>query len=269
MKTADYRLIAADIDGTIVDYSFNLTKRTIAAVKAAVEKGKYFVLSTGRPVQGIKKLVESLSLENMPYILYNGAMVVMNGEPIYSLTIDPEDAVMLVDEGHRRNSTMVCWAQNRLYSETLNDKIDFYKSISGVEPIVVDSLAELAERGITKFVWYDGEQKTLKNYAALKEKFGGRLGVAPSRAEFLEFFNASCSKSTALSTVCKMLGVKREETVAVGDGFNDVDMLEYAALGVAMGNAPNAVKERCGFVADSCENDGLAKFIEEFVLKNR
>ncbi|MBP5372613.1 MAG: HAD-IIB family hydrolase, partial [Clostridia bacterium] len=185
---ADYRLIAADIDGTLLNKKSELTDRTIRAIKAATAKGVYFVLSTGRPYQGIAGLVKKLGIENMPHILYNGAMVTIGGKIVYSLTLDREDAVSIAEEGHRRNSTMICWSNNKLYSEFVDEKIIFYKSITGVEPIVVNSLAEVAPGGITKFVWYDGVESTNKNYAELKAKMGDRVNVAPSRVDFLEFF---------------------------------------------------------------------------------
>ena len=262
----DHRLIAADIDGTLLNSKGELTERTLRAVRAAIDKGVYFVLSTGRPLQGIAKLVERLGLNDMPYILYNGAMVVMEGETIYSLTLSPSDARLIAEEGHKRNSTMICWSANALYSEFIDEKVIFYKSITGVEPIVLSSLADIADNGITKFVWYDGVEATKSNYRELGALYGDRINIAPSRVDFLEFVNKNCSKATAMQKILERLSIKREESVAIGDGFNDLPMLEYAGLGVAMGNADEKVKARCGYVTDTCDCDGLAKFLEEYVL---
>ena len=266
MKTADYRLIAADIDGTLLNSKGELTERTIAAVRAAVSKGVYFVLSTGRPFQGIKNLVGHLGLKKMPYILFNGAIVMIGGSVVSSLDLDQADALAIVREGHARNSTMICWSQNRLYSEFIDEKITFYKSISGVEPIVVSSLSDVVENGITKFVWYDGVEKTKENFKQLKMKFGKTVNVAPSRVDFLEFYNKNCTKSTALRIICDELNIKRENCVAIRDGFNDLPMLEFAGLSVASGNADIEVKSRCDIVTASCDDDGVAKIIEEFIL---
>ncbi len=262
----NYKLIAVDIDGTLYNSQSQLTDRTISAVKSAIKKGCYFVLSTGRPYEGVSKIIKALSLENMPYILYNGAMVMIGGEKIYSLTIDPSDAKKVVDEGHKRGATMICWSNNQLYAEFYNEKIEFYKNISGVEPIIVESLADVAEQGITKFVWYDTVELTNKNHAELKEKLGATLNVHPSRVDFLEFVNKDCSKAKAMAIINEKLNLKREETVAIGDGFNDLPMLEFAGLGVAMANANQAVKDRCGLVTDSNDNDGVATFIEKYIL---
>lgn len=262
-----YRFIAADIDGTLLTSKGELTERTEKAVREAVSRGVYFSLSTGRPLQGIGKLVSALGLEKMPHILYNGAMAVMGEETLYSLTIDPATAREVVDEGHRRGATMICWSDGKLYAESICDKVTFYKSIIGVEPIVVSSLSSVAERGITKFVWYGDALSTAKDFAELSVAFDKRLNVHPSRVDFLEFVNKDCSKAAAIEKIIGSLGISREETVAIGDGFNDLKMLAFAGLGVAMGNADERVKEVCKVVTATCDEDGLAKFIENYVLR--
>ena len=262
------KLIAADIDGTLLNKKRELTSATIAAVRAAIEKGVYFVLATGRPIQAVRGFSEVLGLEKMPFILYNGAMAMMDGEVLYSLTFPAETARMVVEEGHKRNSTMICWANNKLYSETVNEKINFYKSFSGVEPIVLKSLADVADEGagITKFVWYDDDERTKLNFDEFSETMGDRLNVHPSQHDFLEFVNKDCSKAIAMQKICEKLGIDVKDTVAIGDGFNDLSMLRFAGLGVAMGNADERIKKECGYVTDGNDNDGAAKFIEKFVL---
>ncbi|MBP5177318.1 MAG: HAD-IIB family hydrolase, partial [Clostridia bacterium] len=177
----DYRLIAVDIDGTLLSSQSVLTERTKFAVRRLIDRGMIFVLSTGRPYQGIRKFVDALNLNDMPYILYNGAMVMAGGKVIYSLTMPAAVAREIADEGHKSNSTMICWSDNRLYAEKDCDKVAFYKSISGVEPIFIDDLGTLADQGITKFVWYDDVDSTNRNFARLTAEMGDRVNVHPSR----------------------------------------------------------------------------------------
>ena len=263
---SQYKLIAVDIDGTLLNSKSQLTERTVKAVKSLVDKGVYFVLSTGRPYQGITKFIDALGLKNMPYILYNGAMVMVGGEVVYSLTIPEKTAAMVADEGHKRNSTQICWADNQLYAEADTEKVRFYKSISGVEPVILPDLSALAEKGITKFVWYDDKESTAKYFTELTALMGDKINVHPSRVDFLEFVNKNCSKAVAMQILMDKFGLEKCETVAVGDGFNDLPMLEYAGLGVAMGNADQKVKDKCGYVTSSCDEDGLAEFIEKNLL---
>ena len=261
-----YKLIAVDIDGTLLNSKSQLTERTVKAVKSLIDKGVYFVLSTGRPYQGITKFIDALDLKDMPYILYNGAMVMFGGEIVYSLTIPAATATEISFQAHKRNSTQICWSNNLLYAESDCEKVRFYKSISGVEPVIVSDLAELSDQGITKFVWYDDKDLTARYFTEMEVLMGDRINVHPSRIDFLEFVNKNCSKAVAMQIILDKLGLERSATVAVGDGFNDLPMLEYAGLGVAMGNADQKVKDKCGYVTASCDDDGLAQFIEKNLL---
>lgn len=263
-----YRLFAADIDGTLLNSKSELTDRTVKAVKALIAKGYIFTLSTGRPLQGIATFVSALDISDMPFVLFNGALVMHRGEKLYSSDIEDDIAIRIIDEGHKRDSTMICWSDNRLYAETENEKSAFYKSVSRVEPIIIKDLKKVVENGqnITKIVWYDDPVSTPEYFFEMKELLGDKVSVYPSRKDFLEFVSVNCSKATALETIGKRLNISREEIIAAGDGYNDLPMLEYAGLSVAMGNAETAVKEKCDVVALSCDEDGLADFIEKNLL---
>lgn len=262
----NYKLLAADIDGTLLNSKGQLTDRTISAVKKLIDKGFMFVLSTGRPYQGITKFINALGLENMPYILYNGAMIMEGGETIYSLTLQEDIATKIVEEGHKRNSTQICWANNQLYSEFDSEKVQFYKAISGVEPVIVENLAEVSKLGITKLVWYDDPASTAMYHEQMQTLMGNVVNVHPSRIDFLEFVNKECSKAVALNIIAEKFNIDISQTVAIGDGFNDLPMLTAAGLGVAMGNANDKVKTKCKMVCCSCDDDGLARFIEDYLL---
>ena len=261
-----YKLIAADIDGTLLNSRGELTDKTIAAVKEFITRGGIFVLSTGRPLQGIGKFVSALGLENMPYIIYNGAMVTIGDVVKYSVTIPQKTAIELMEFGREKGVARICWANNKLYAESDCERVTFYKSVSKVEPIFVKDLKDVCGEGVTKFVWLSSEQKTKENYEFLKKKFEGRLNVFPSRVDFLEFVSVESSKAKALAAVAESFCFSIDECAAVGDGYNDVDMLRFAGLGVAMGNADDYVKSNCDYITDSCDEDGVAHFIEKCVL---
>ncbi len=259
-----YKLIASDMDGTLFDESYEISSENKDAIKRAIEKGVYFVLSTGRPRQAVEKYVKELSLEKFPIIIFNGATVLMGDEIIYNLTLQDELSTKVISEGRSRNTEMVCWADNRFYAERDCEYVQRYKKIPQIEPIFVKDLTKI--KNITKIVWFNPPEITTKYYDELAEKFKGRLNVLPSRADFLEFFNIDCSKAVALDMVGKRLGIKPSEMIAVGDGFNDLAMLEFAGLGVAMENSPIEVKERADFVTLSCKNNGVKALIDRFLV---
>ena len=101
----------------------------------------------------------------------------------------------------------------------------------------------------------------------LKQEFAGSLSIMRSKPFFLEFMEEGISKGASLNSLIQQLGISREEVIAIGDSNNDLSMIEFAGLGVAMGNASEFIKAQADFVTDTNMNDGVAKVVEEFVLK--
>lgn len=259
----EYKLLASDMDGTLLDSRSELSAENTLAVKRLVDSGKFFVLTTGRPYQAVTKYVQALNLENMPLILYNGAMVVIGKERVLNLTIPDELVAEIAKIGHDRRSTMICWANDKLYAEYDGEKLRNYMKISDVLPEIIPDLSVL--KNVTKFVWYDSPEETIRNYKELSEKYKGKLNVHPSRKDFLEFVNKDCSKAKALEIIAERLSIKRSEIIAVGDGYNDLSMLRWAGLGVAMENAPDEVKNQVGLVSPNNDKNGVKWLIERFL----
>lgn len=263
-----YKLIVSDVDGTLVDKNRILTERTVSAVKRAIAAGALFALATGRAKQGIKDIADRLGICDTPQIIYNGAMAVWGDKTLFSLSIDKDLAKRTVEEGHKRHSTMICWCDHKLYCEETGkkEKIDFYKTISGVEPIVLSSLHDVCDKGVTKILWIDDEIKTPVYLSEMNDILGDRLNIVTSRRDFLEFMNKSASKGAALKAVSEKLGISLKDCVAIGDGLNDLSMMEIAGTSVAMESAADIVKNACTFVTKDSDHDGVAEFLEKHVL---
>ncbi len=259
-------MLASDMDGTLLNSQSELSIENINAIKGMVERGSYFVLSTGRPYQAVTKYVKQLGLERMPLILYNGAMVVYDGEVILNLTLPNECVKEIAEIGHSQNSTMICWSEGRLFAEHSGKKLDQYKKISDVQPEIIPDLSVL--KNVTKFVWYDSVKETADNFKVLAERFKGVVNVHPSRIDFLEFVNKDCSKSNALAIIADKMGVDRQDIIAVGDGYNDLPMLNWAGLGVTVQNAPDGVKEQVSSIAPSNDENAVKWLIDRYFNEN-
>lgn len=259
----DYNLIACDMDGTLFGADFTISQNNVNAIKGAISKGCYFVLSTGRPMQATTRFVAQLGLENVPIILFNGAMVLHMGKPIYNLTLEQKDFVKIVEYARQAGVEFICWSKNMLFAEKNTPQVQEYKKIPNIEPIFVNDLTKID--CVTKVVWFASAEETTKNFADMKLKMGNVVNVHPTRATFLEFVNKNCSKAIALDVVCKTLGVDKTKTIAIGDGFNDLSMLNFAGLGVAMENAPEEVKSQADFVTSSCQENGVKRVIDRFI----
>lgn len=260
----NYRILAADLDGTLLDSRGEISLRTSRAICEAVRSGLLFVVSTGRPFQGVVKYRSFLELQ-APVITYNGAMIVrpQTGEVLFEQGLERDSAAAILKLGRACGTTMCIWSHNQLYGNVLNERIYDYKKLSDTEPLLADDTL-LLEKGITKIVWYDTPERVRR----FQEELEGRLpGVAfcTSKPCFLEFFSRRVSKAAALEQIGRWYGVSREEIAAIGDGCNDLDMLKYAGLGVAMGNAPPEVKQTADWVTRSNNEDGVAEVIERIL----
>lgn len=265
-----YKLIAADMDGTLLNDSGEITPKTVAAIKEAVSRGVVFTISTGRPIQGVDKYNVLLNL-NAPIITYNGAMIVRSDtrEVLFSKTLLCDDALRILNIGNEMGVTMCVWADNKLYCNVRNEKVDAYKKLSDVEPILIDDYDVLA-KSVTKILWYDDPTVISKLQNQLKDVAFDKVTYCTSKPTFLEFFNCDVSKAEAMKTIGKIYGIKREEMIAIGDGYNDLSMIQFAGLGVAMANAPDGVKQQSDYITNCSNNsDGIAEVLNKFVLSDR
>lgn len=263
-----YKLIAVDVDGTLLNSNSNLTEGTENAIKKAVEGGVLFTVSTGRPAAGVKRFSQ-ITNKDMPFILYNGAVVMMSvsEKVLYRQGLDIVTAEEIIAEGKKRNTTIALWTEKSLCAFELNDRIKSYKSISGIEPLVIKKLDDLKGETIIKVLWYDEIDKIFDYQTEMKKKLGQKANCHISRPYFLEFVDLRASKAIALEKIGKSFGIRNDEMIAVGDGYNDISMIKYAGLGVAMGNAPDGVKAVADITAPTNDDDGVAHIIEKYILK--
>lgn len=262
-----YEILFCDVDGTLLNSRRQLSKENITAVQRWMKAGRKFIISTGRPLAGVIELSKKFGFKNPSCVLYNGAEVLIDGKKIFSACLKKETAKKIVEEGHKRNSTMILWRENILYAENPSEKVDFYKSISKVEPVYVGDLSKVCDDKVVKILWYDDEVLTPMYKNQLRNEIID-ASFFISRPDFLEFVDENCSKKTALEKVAEYFCVPLEKTVAVGDGDNDIPMFEGAGLAVAMQNASEFVKKKCRLTTLSCDEDGVSKLIND-ILEGR
>lgn len=262
-----YKLAAADMDGTLLNEKKEITPAVEAAVKQMLAAGGHFCLASGRPFLAIERYAKQLGT-TAPVITYNGARVVApaTGEVLFRRDMEPEDAEKVWKLGERLGAVMCLWANDRLFANVASERVNNYKRLSGLQPVIVAAgeIARLAREGVTKILWLDDPERAAQLRAAAERELGGGVTVTASRPDLIEIFDSRVSKASALAFVAGRLGVRREETLAIGDGHNDLPMLEYAGLGVAMANAPDEVRAHCGWVTSSNEEDGVARALERF-----
>lgn len=262
-----YKLMAVDVDGTLLDSRGNLTEETIKAVRLAVDKSLIFTISSGRPVQGVMPLIEKLGLD-LPVITFNGAMIITAHTRgiLFEKKLSSRKAESIVRLGEEFGTTVVLWSENKLYANKLNERAVRYGKLSGVQPIMITDLHEVIKNGVSKVLWYDDVEVIEKYEREVGKYLNGGINFHTSQPYYLEFVDEGASKAIALEKLGEHFGIKREEIIAAGDGFNDLSMIEYAGLGVAMGNAKDEIKRKADYIALTNDENGVAHVIYKFVL---
>lgn len=263
-----YKLVAVDMDGTLLNSNREVSKKNKKALFLAKDKGVMIVISTGRPMKGVSRFPDLMKLHS-PMITYNGAMLVHSetGEVLFEQSLETEDAKRIIQEGLKNSVTMCIWSNNQLYGNVIDEKINDYKTYTGIEPVLITDYDLLYRQGITKILWYEEAHKVeeFEKYYQSSDMFQS-VTCCKSMPIFLEFFNSKVSKGIAMEKIGKLYGIDQSEMIAIGDANNDRSMLEYAGLSVAMGNADENLKKIADEVTETNDRDGVSLVIEKFIL---
>jgi Cof subfamily protein (haloacid dehalogenase superfamily) len=269
--------LVLDLDGTLTNRKKKVTLHTLRTLLAAQEQGLKIVLASGRPTYGIAPLANLLQLDKYEgYILsYNGGEIIdwKTGQMMYSNVLDPEVLPYLYACARRNDFAIVTYDDRYVLTEHPDDEYVQKEAILNImEAKRVDNFLEAIHFPVPKCLIV-GEADRLgllekEMYAELKD----RMGVFRSEPYFLELVPKGIDKAQSLAVLLQEIGLTREEMICVGDGFNDLSMIQYAGLGVAMANAQEVVRQHADYITLSNEEDGVAHVVEKFIihsLKNK
>ena len=272
----DIRLIAFDLDGTLLDDRKKISERTLAALKRAGEKGIILVPATGRIRGAIPKAV--LELPFVHYLItLNGAVVwdLKKNTRIYQKIFDQEQSLELWDYMQPYDAMCDMYLGGQGYMEPRNlemldtyvlfpEMIQLVKDTRKVIPDVRDFICR-SETGVEKFNMYFVDRELQARVKAdIKQRFP-YVKATTSLVNNIELNHTEADKGRGLTALCDYLGIRPEQAMAFGDGDNDTAMLIAAGCGVAMGNAEASVKEHADRITLTNEEDGLAAVIEEYI----
>lgn len=265
-----YKLVALDLDDTLLNAQFKISPRNQEAIRRVVKKGILVTIATGRMYRSALRYARELEID-LPLILYHGAMIreAVSGEMIRYSPVPGELAREIVEFAAAENYHVNLYIDDRLFVRTETEESRYYQTIAPipVEP-VGDLCAFLDQRQVepTKLSIINRDERMDELQPYLEEKYTGRLTVLQSRPHFLEITSTEATKGQALKYLGDLRDIKQEEMVAIGDSYNDIDMLRFAGMGVAMANAPAAVRDVADFITDSNLDDGVATFLERYIL---
>jgi Cof subfamily protein (haloacid dehalogenase superfamily) len=262
-----YRLVALDLDGTLLRDDLTMSPRVENALDRAQKQGVWITLASGRGYPALKPWVARLGI-TVPVIGYQGARITdpLNDQTICEYPFPPEMVAEVAEYARECDLSLTLYANDEIYVERKRHSDAFYNKWFGLPIHVVTSITKAAPANPVKFLITATEEELDVLHPEVQARFGGCLQIVRSHPLFLEGMALGVSKGTALAWVAQHLRIPQAETLAMGDAGNDVEMLAWAGMGVAMGNASVEARAAADYVAPSVDEDGVAIALEKFVL---
>jgi len=267
----NYQMLVLDLDGTLTNSKKEITKPTYKALIEIQEAGKKVVLASGRPINGIVPLAEKLELARFGgYMLsFNGARITQcsTGSIMYNRVLPAEviDPVYKITRTYPGLDILTYDQDHILSGLTVNEYTEKESYINKMEIISINDFVSRLTFPVNKLL-ITGEPSVLEELMpALKKKFRKLLNIYRSEPFFLEIIPQNIDKANSLQKLLNSIGLTADSMICCGDGFNDISMIEYAGLGVAMENAQPLVKERADYITKSNDDDGILHVINTFL----
>ncbi len=265
-----YKVLVLDIDGTLNNSKKEVSQKTKLALKKAQEKGIIVVLASGRPTCGITHIANEIELEKYGgYILsFNGGKITncKTNEVIYEKSIPRENVAEIYDISKEYGVNILTYSDDSVISENDDKYLEIECRINKIECTQVESFKASVNYAIPKCLMLGDGDYLAEIEPKVRERLGDGYNVFRSEPFFLEVMPQNIDKAYSLERLLDHLGMTKHDMIACGDGFNDISMISYAGLGVAMANAQPSVKEVANFITLSNDDDGVAHVIEKFIL---
>ena len=265
------KVLVLDIDGTLTNSKKEITPATKQAIQDILKKGHKVILASGRPTPGMRRYEKELELETFGgYLLsFNGARVVecRTGEIVYQRLLPLSIIPSLYSFARRNGCGLITYLGDTVISAFEPDEyVELEARINGLPIRTEDNFKEFVDFEINKCLLTAPSDKAAVFEQELREKYDEVASVYRSEPFFIEVMPKNVDKAASLDTMLGVIGMTKDAAICCGDGFNDISMIKYAGVGVAMGNAQTAVKEAADYITASNDEDGLVEVINRFIL---
>ena len=267
----NYRMLVLDLDDTLLKDYRTVSELTRRRLLEAQQQGMIVVLASGRPTYAMQHLAKELCLaEYGGYLIsFNGARITSCANQHILLSVDISHAQMckLFDLAQEHGVYIQTYTEDHILVSKDNEYTQIEKEITGMDVIeCADFKAEIPKTAV-KAMMLEHPDRLKEVEKALRPVVENELYMTITKPFFLEFMNPAVDKGKSLVTLAQHLNVPMEQVIAVGDSYNDISMIKAAGLGVAMGNAVEAVKQAADYETADNEHDGVARVVERFFLQ--
>ena len=264
------KLFVTDLDGTLLNRKHKVSEGNKVAVRKATLAGTTVTIATGRMYPSALPYAKQLEVD-VPIITYNGAVIKsVSGEVLFANYLDAKVAHNVLKFCKQQNWYIQVYHDDVLYFAEHDEKAKAYEYAAGITGVAVgDELMEINERVPKMLVIVDDPSKTDEFVGMLRNEFKNQIFATKSNPDYIEIVHPAVNKAAALEVLMEKLNLGKDEVLAIGDSNNDIPMLKYAGISVAMGNANDSIKNICADVTKDCDEDGVAAAIEKYVLQNK
>lgn len=271
MKPEDTKVLVLDIDGTLTNSKKQITDNTKKSIIHIMEEGHIVMLASGRPTPGMRRYAKELELEKYGgYLLsFNGGKIIncKTGDIIFQKTLPPVILPGLYKFAKENDCGLMTYLADTVILGTRRDEyVELEARINGMPIKDVPNFLSFVDFDMNKCLMTAPIEKAPGFEDKLNELYGNIVSVYRSEPFFIEIMPKGVDKASSLERMLSAVGIKRENAVCCGDGFNDMTMIRYAGVGVAMANAQEKVKKAADYITTSNDEDGIVNVIEKFIL---
>lgn len=263
------KVLVLDIDGTLTNSRKEITPATRDAIQDIMKKGSLVILASGRPTAGMRRYEQELELEKYGgYLLsFNGAKAFdcRTGEVLYQRLLPLTLLPGLYRFAKNNGCGLITYLGDEAISAfSMDQYVELETRINAIPVRQVENFVRFVDFDINKCLMTAEPERAAVLVEELREKYGQVAGIYRSEPFFIEIMPQGVDKATSLDRMLLSLGMRREDAVCCGDGFNDIAMIQYAGVGVAMGNAQAEVKAEADYITGTNDEDGLVQVIDRF-----
>ncbi|MCG3207791.1 MAG: Sugar phosphatase YidA [Anaerolineae bacterium] len=269
----NYKLLVLDVDGTLIGHGAYPSSRVTRAVEAAKQQGVTVALGTGRATEACYHLFRQLGLDGL-HIVFDGAAIVQwpSNEIVYLQALPPRATKRVIELSRELDLFLEIYAHDFYFIEREGPLADHQRRKLQLEPLVTDLMSLVNRVKVVKSQVLAANPDEKIRADLLTEEMEQLCKVAwsldPSNGIYFgNVISRTVSKAGALREMVDYIGVDLRETLVIGDSYNDIGIFKVAGTRVAMGHAPDALKELADWIAPNVDNDGVAVAIEKFILE--
>ena len=274
MKKIDVKLIALDLDDTLLNDNREITDKTVLALRECAKKGIYVVLCSGRAEDAILPFVRRLEIAGYEagrfLIAINGCSIfdLHKRQQIFCRKVESEILLKANEIAEAKGLRSEVYTPDTIYyrEETKWTKLDV--DLCGLKGAKIEKYEEFLEQGFTKMLVPGEPSELIKLQEELRKEFGNRAVIFTSKPYFLEILPPNCGKGEATQWLANSLGFGMDKVMGFGDSMNDESLIRMAGYGVAMCNGLEEIKKIADYITEANNNqDGIAKFLNKHILE--